>query len=182
MSGILSALIGSFAAAKPTPPSYDSIATVNGNGSTGTITFSSIPSTYSHLEVRASFLASSANDDLLVRLNGDTASNYSFHELRGSGTTVITSRTAPQAYMVAAGNAGNTTYPSSFVLSFYEYKNTNINKTIRVLSGQDRNGDGSVSLFSGNWRNTAAVNSITLYAPSSVFNTGSKFALYGIKG
>jgi hypothetical protein len=168
--------------ARITPASYDSIATVNGNGSTGTVTFSSISSSYTHLEVRASFLASSANDDLLVRFNGDTASNYSFHELRGNGTVASTSVAAPLTYMVAAANAGDTTYPYSIVLSVLEYKNTNINKTIRVLAGQDRNGGGGFSLFSGSWRNTAAVNSITIYAPSSVFNTGSKFALYGIKG
>jgi hypothetical protein len=168
--------------ARIAPASYDSIATINGNGSTGTITFSSIPSTYTHLEVRASFLASSANEDLLVRLNSDTASNYSFHELRGNGTSATAGGSASTAFMYAAANAGDTTYPQSFVLSVTEYKNTNINKTIRVLSGQDRNGSGGVSFFSGNWRNTAAVNSITLYMPSGVINTNSKFALYGIKG
>jgi hypothetical protein len=168
--------------ARIAPASYDSIATVNGNGSTGTITFSSIPSTYTHLEVRASFLASAVNEDLIVRFNSDTASNYSVHEIRGNGTSATAGGYASTNAMNASANAGNTTYPSSFVLSVYEYKNTNINKTIRVLSGQDRNGDGSISLFSGNWRNTAAINSITLLTPSGVINTNSKFALYGIKG
>jgi hypothetical protein len=164
------------------PASYDSIATINGNGSTGSITFSSIPSTYTHLEVRASVLASSTNDDILMRFNGDTASNYSFHEIRGGGTSATAHSATSVSYMVPGGNAGNTTYPYSFVLSVLDYKSTNKNKTIRTLSGTDRNGGGSISVFSGNWRSTSAVTSITLYAPSSVFNTNTKFALYGIKG
>jgi hypothetical protein len=169
--------------ARIAPASYDSIATVNGNGSTGTITFSSIPSTYSHLEVRATFLASSANEDLLVRFNSDTASNYSFHELRGNGTSVTSGAGVSTAFMYAGANAGNTTFPFNLIISVAEYKNTNINKTIRVLAGQDRNGaGGGVSFFSGNWRSTTAVNSITIYTPTGVINTNSKFALYGIKG
>lgn len=168
--------------ARIAPASYDSIATVNPNGSSGTVTFSSIPSTYTHLEVRASFLASSSNEDLLVRFNGDTASNYSFHELRGNGSIATAGGAASTAFMYAAANAGDTTYPQNFILFVTEYKNTNINKTIRVLSGQDRGASGGISLFSGNWRNTAAINSITLYMPSGNINTNSKFALYGIKG
>jgi len=62
--------------------SYESIQTVTvGAGGTATVTFSSIPATYTHLQIRG-IARASADTQLDVTLNSDTGSNYSYHTLR----------------------------------------------------------------------------------------------------
>ena len=69
------------------------------------------------------------------------------------------------------------------IVDVLEYANTNINKTIRCLEGFDSNGGGEIILFSGNWRNTSAVTSITIFESAGAsFTANSQFALYGIRG
>ena len=74
---------------------YDSIATATGTGSSGIINFTSIPSTYTHLQLRVSALPSSV-DQMVCRVgNGsiDTGSNYARHTLNGNGTNTATKST-----------------------------------------------------------------------------------------
>ena len=171
--------------------SYESIATTTvGAGGSSTITFSSIPSTYKHLQLRylcRSNRSGSSQDFVKVQFNSDTATNYSYHSLSGDGTAAsagdgANSDTLAQFYM-----AGATTAASTFaggVIDVLEYKNTNIYKTVRILNGMDINaGTGRIQLWSGNWRNTNAVSTITLTSLNAAsFVQYSSFALYGIKG
>jgi hypothetical protein len=68
------------------------------------------------------------------------------------------------------------------VVDLLEYNNTNIYKTLRGLGGDDANGSGYISLNSGNWRSTSAINGIKIYPDTGNFKQYSSFALYGIKG
>jgi hypothetical protein len=170
--------------------SYESIATTTvGAGGSGAITFSSIPSTYKHLQIRGFgrlTTASSGASNIGVRFNSDTGTNYSYHILSGNGSTTNAggAGTANQMYLpdmiIRDGSAANVY--SGFVIDILEYANTNINKTVRALSGYDTNGSGKIALTSGSWRNTAAVTSITLVQESDSYKQYSSFALYGIKG
>lgn len=162
---------------------YESIATIVPS-STGTITFSSIPSTYSHLQVRGSF-TNGNNSSLIVRFNGDTAANYAIHELRGNGSNAAASGTLGTTYAelaTAAGFSSSTSYFNAAVIDILDYANTNKYKTLRALSGYDAIESGALQLDSGLWRSTSAINSITLFIGGSNYVTGSTFALYGIKG
>ena len=169
--------------------SYESIATTTvGSGGTSTITFSSIPGTYKHLQIRMIGRSSrSANDGYaVVRFNSDTGSNYSYHSLAGNGTAA------------SAGGSGSVNYPTLLyfpaasrsanifgvaVLDLLDYQNTNKNKTIRVLDGYDSNGAGWIELGSGAWYNTNAITSITITEFNGQnFAQYSHAALYGIKG
>ena len=164
--------------------SYESIATINGNGSTATITFSSIPSTYSHLQVRVMARVAAGGEDLTLQFNGDTGANYSRHRLTGSGSAAAASGSASTTGITTLGSAGMPSTANIYavtVIDVLDYANTNKYKTARMLSGQDSNGSGGVDFTSGAWFNTAAVNSLTIYANSSNFPTYSSFALYGIK-
>ena len=69
------------------PPSYESIATASGTGSSGTITFSSIPSIYTHLQIRAIGRNSYPSSQTNVRFNSDTGSNYANHMLYTDGSS-----------------------------------------------------------------------------------------------
>lgn len=163
------------------PGSYESIATSQVSG-TGTLTFSSIPSTFTHLQIRGIYSGSVAERDLLLRFNSDTATNYSYHELTGSGVSALSAGAANQSgiYIGKAGNTTTNTYPSPFVVDILDYANTNKYKTVRSLNGCDINGQGYIILYSGNWRSTSAVSSITLYLNSGNYNSYSHFALYGV--
>jgi hypothetical protein len=89
---------------------YDSIATVNASGSSGTITFSSIPSTYTHLQIRAIARTGRGvvGDTLRMTFNGDSGSNYVYHALYGDGASPSAFSGTSLAYapvMYAAGTS-----------------------------------------------------------------------------
>ena len=171
------------------PSAYDSIATTTvGAGGTASITFSSIPSTYTHLQIRGFHRTSntgSSNWHALIRFNSDTGNNYTWHGLRGDGSSAIAYNAASQVYGLAiiSGDDANTALSwGAGVVDVLDYANTNKNKTIRTLTGFDENGQGMIELLSSLWMNTSAVTSITLFPPSGTFLQNSSFALYGIKG
>lgn len=167
----------------PSTTSYESIATVTvGSGGASTITFSSIPATYTHLQIRFA-TTNDSTQATFFRLNGDTGSNYAYHYLYANGSTVAASGGGGNTGMYI-GNHG-TTIPEAGVIDILDYTNTNKYKTTRTLSGNDTNNTNNTSLglWSGLWQNTAAVNSVTLYCGgSSNFANYSIVALYGIKG
>jgi hypothetical protein len=168
--------------------SYESIATVALGSSQTTIAFSSIPSTYKHLQIRAfgKTDVAGSGDYFRIRFNSDTATNYSTHFLSGDGSSVPVSGNANVSSMYAtrfSGNSGATNIFGAGVVDILDYSDTNKYKTVRTLGGVDTNGGGEVFYSSGSWRSTSAVNAITLFP-----NAGSNFmqytsvALYGIKG
>lgn len=169
------------------PQSFESIATANGTGSSGTITFSSIPSTYKHLQIRA--IAPVGNYITgKLQFNSDTGSNYTRHSLvgNGGGTAQSTYSGASQTY-ISLGNDngyGRSSYPYNMVIDILEYTNTNKYKTMRMLAGFDTHAaDGQeVCLQSGLWMSTSAISTITFGLTSGNYPTTASFALYGIKG
>lgn len=164
------------------------IATTTLNTATATVTFSSIPQNYEHLQIRAiarSATGSTGQDDLSITLNSDTTNNYYWHRLIGNGTSVIsgaagalTSANQFQELIARDGQGANVF--SAFVIDILDYANTNKYKTMRCLGGDDNNGIGAIVLDSALWLSTSAINSIT-FQTSSNFKTYSSFALYGIK-
>ena len=157
---------------------YESIATANGTGSSNTITFSSIPSIYTHLQVRV-FSFTSSGDNVAVRFNNDTGFNYAYHQLVGDGAATSAAGVASSTLM--QGSYSSPTQYGVGVIDIFNYTDTNKYKTLRSLHGSDANGSGFILFRSGLWQNTAAVNRIDLFA-SNNFTTASQFALYGIRG
>ena len=172
------------------PGVYDSIATTTvGSGGASTIDFTSISSSYTHLQIRMLVRTnqSSTGDTIWIRCNSDTSSNYTAHILYGDGASVGSQAnyTNDRMYLQYYGIAGDTATSNVFgvcVLDLLDYKNTNKYKTIRMLSGADRNGAGDVEFASGLWMSTNAVSSITISPRYGTnFKQYSRFALYGIK-
>lgn len=159
---------------------YESIATVTGDGSSSSITFSSIASTWTHLQIRMSGINNSGS--LYMRINGDTGTNYSRHYLYGNGSAVYAAGAASSNLIYLNPNGGNTTSPQGGIIDVLDYASSSKNKTIRSLVGVDMNGSGSIWLASGAWLSTSAITSITLAFDYNNILTGSTFALYGIKG
>ena len=170
---------------------YDSIATATPNGSSGTVTFNSIPSTYTHLQLRVFTRFSTGSvgqyDPLKIRFNSDTNSNYSYHYLTGVGSVVNVGagNTQTQTWGGLAGYGGTNSAFDASITDILDYTNTNKYKTIRTLSGTDNNGSGEAFFVSGLWQSTNAITSITIdtvNTGSTFFTANSSFALYGIKG
>ena len=166
--------------------SYESIATVTvGAGGSSSISFSSIPSTFKHLQIRvfaSTNRGSTAN--LQMRFNGDTGANYSKHDLYGDGTSAAAGATTSATLMSFNRIGGNTTTFGALIIDVLDYTDTNKYKTVRNLGGIDSNGSGQVNLESGSWRSTSAVSSLSFITVDGAnnFATNSSFALYGIKG
>lgn len=159
------------------PNSYESIATVTvGAGGASSVDFTSIPSTYTHLQIRGLGVFSG---DTFLQFNSDTNNNYSRHSVYGDGSSAAAFAETSNSRIGV--NYATSTQPSPFVADILDYKDTNKYKTVRALSGVDSNGSGIILLQSGSWRSTSAVTSIKLIAFSGTFSQHSTFALYGIK-
>ncbi len=169
--------------------SYESIASATGTGSSNTITFSSIPATYSHLQIRSIARDTNTNNDwssIRIRLNSDTGTNYVRHLLAADGTTVTATGATAQSSMIANGaarqNGSTANIMGVSIIDFIDYASTTKNKTMKAISGNDVNGSGFIRLNSGLWLNTNAITTIELFTDGGFWTTASTFALYGIKG
>lgn len=167
---------------------YEAIQNVILSTSSATIQFTSIPSTYKHLEIRGVGrvnLAGYAQNGCRLQLNGDTGSNYSFQQIYANGSSYGSEGYANQTY----GNLGeiaSATAPTSvfspIIIQIFEYTDVNKYKTIKAIGTNDRNGAGQIGVNGSLWRSLSAVTSISLFEPSSSWIAGSNFTLYGIKG
>ena len=164
--------------------SYESIATATPT-SGNLVTFSSIPSTYKHLQLRIVYVSTAS---VVVRLqaNSDTTlANYAIHQLGGDGTSVSASGQTlayPQVVGSMAGIGTVATYPNVGIVDIIDYASTTKNKTIRSFNGGDANGSGTANLSSAVWLSTSAINTLDVRSFGGTFATGSLISLYGIKG
>lgn len=160
--------------------SYESIATVTvGAGGTSSVSFSSIPSTYKHLQIRAIYETVTNIDNIGMTLNGSTAQTRS-HFLYGFGASAGAGDTTSNWFTVQAGVSTTTFY--AMIIDLLDYTNTNKYKTVRALNGVDFNGSGCIALSSALYATTSAVSSLSIQ-PAGGANLAqySSFALYGIK-
>jgi hypothetical protein len=156
-------------------------------GSTNTVTFSSIPTGFTHLQIRVSSRsARSSTDDLIyARFNSDSTNNYSWHYLQGDGASATASGFGPDNVIYVGFNPAASATANCFgttVLDILDYANTSKNKTTRSLSSYDLNGSGKSMFISSAWYSTNAITSIFManYATGANWAAGSRFDLYGI--
>jgi hypothetical protein len=156
--------------------------TTVGSAGAASITFSSIPATYKHLQVRGIFNMTSAGV-LKMQYNSDTGANYKSHWLYTDGSSVQSGTSSVSPNAINAGYVGASGYFGQTVVDILNYATTSQNRVMRSLDGNDRNGAGDIELSSGMWINTTdAISSITFTPQSGTFNQYTTLALYGIKG
>ena len=170
-----------------TPSSFESIATATGTGSSGTITFSSIPQTYKTLQLRLNVFGDAAGNAIYLRFNNDSALNYPTHYMFGDGSTATAGgSTAANGtsgmYIGDLGTGVSSTYATVGIVDIIDYASTSKNKTMKNLGGINQNSSGSVDLISGLWLSTSAVNRLDVILSGGNFTTNTTVALYGIKG
>jgi len=166
------------------PSSYESIASFTPT-SGSSITFNSIPSTYTHLQLRCLTMQTLGNGySLGITFNGDTSAVYTTHTLYGNGSSATASGGANTTEYTPIGFGPGlvSSNPNVGIIDIHDYASTTKFKTARSFFGADNNStNGSVELTSGLYRSTSAITSITITFVSTG-PTGSSYALYGIKG
>jgi hypothetical protein len=154
-----------------------------GSAGAASVTFSSIPATYTHLQVRClvkSTTAGSTFENGNMTINSNTMTRR--HFLYGDGASIASGSSTTNLAIINVPAAGFTNIFSSAIIDILDYTNTNKNKTIRSLTGVDTNGSGELALYSALYAvNTNAITSLT-FSTSNNLAQYSQFALYGIKG
>ena len=156
---------------------YVAIATQTLGSAAASVTFSSIPGTYTDLVLVCNSKLTSGTPTSRLQFNGDTATNYSTTMIYGDGSTVGAVRVSNEA---SANTGGNTDEFGTTIIHINNYSNTTTYKTTlsryNFLGPAYSEGGTKTSL----WRSTAAITSIVVFPVSSTYVSGSTFSLYGI--
>lgn len=193
--GVTSLTSGSSNSVTPANPDvgvyYPLSAITVGTNAPALISFTNIPATYTHLQLRgiarSATTGSGGNFGTYIRINSDSGNNYAFHQLWGNGSSVQASAGTSQnvIYTLHAGpRAGDLANAfSAQIIDFLDYANTNKFKTVRTLGGHNLNNTSAqrIALTSGLWRSTSAISRIDFYVEGNI-GQFTEMALYGIKG
>lgn len=158
------------------PATYEPISTQTVSGtSTSTITFSSIPQTYTDL-VLVSVVTQSADVGSNLRFNSDTGTNYSYTRLAGTGSSANSERVANLTLIPFS--FGTLNQLTNVIWQIQNYSNTTTYKT--AISRNNNTYDWLGSLVAL-WRSTSAISTVSFNVASGYIVAGSTFTLYGIK-
>jgi hypothetical protein len=162
---------------------YDKIAAHTIPTATSSYTFSTIPATYTDLILVANFTVATSSANLVMTVNGDTTSGlYSKTQMEGTGSAAVSGRTANANSIGLDSNIGDdATNPSIHILQLMNYANTSVFKTVLHRQSGFWSANPGTGARVGLWRNTNAINSVTLNNGGVNFTVGSTFTLYGIK-
>lgn len=178
--------LGILASAGGAAAAYELISTTVLGSATSSVTFSSIVSTYKHLQIRTTYRRADAGTMLAMLTFNGSGTGYAWHRLYGTGSAVYSDATTSTTQILTfAGPSSNDT-AGIFMPAIYDvldYASTTKNTTVRAFTGAEMNSSPDVvMLSSGLWANTSAVTSLTLASLAGNFAIGSRFSLYGIKG
>ena len=156
---------------------YEKIATTTLSSTATDITFSSIPATYTDLKIVWVGKRTAGGQNLRIRFNSDTGSNYSATWISGDGTDALSNRTTS-----ATQGTGPRIISDQFsmgLIDIFSYT-ASVNKTFLVTSAADYNGGGEVYNIVNLWRSTSTISTIELSISASSMTIGTTATLYGI--
>lgn len=161
---------------------YTPIATTTLTSATNTITFSSIPTTYTDLILIASMIASGATTDGRINFNSDTGANYSATRLMGDGTSATSNRSTNRSWIDLNYVGGLATYAGNIsILHINNYSNTTTYKTTLLRANELGSTYQGTEAIVGLWRNTAAITRFDITNAGGNYAPGTTFTLYGIQ-
>lgn len=163
---------------------YEPIATTTLGSAASSITFSSIPSTYTDLRLVLVPTAGSGTGVAQIQFNSDTGANYSRTWITGNGTAASSSSNTGSSYIALNTTAFNNSYPMMSITDIFSYAGSTY-KTVLSSNNQDYNGSGATNAVVGLWRSTSAITRIDIIHSKSglgeSYATGTTATLYGIK-
>ena len=167
---------------------FDLLETTTLSTSASSVTFSGLDaySDYKHLQIRmVAGCAAGFDSSGYLELNGDSTASYSYHWLRGNGSTITPYAASSDTYILINNMISSNAYPNEFaagVLDILDFSSSSKNTTIRASHGYKGTGSERVYLSSGAYYNTAAITSLTIGgAGGNNMRAGSRFSLIGVK-
>ena len=160
------------------------LATISLTSSQSSVTFSGIPANYTHLQLRIMGISSANANTIGLQFNGDTSTNYTFHQLYGDGAT-LAGTGGINGTNAGVGMAATVVSPN--IIHILDYANTSKLKTIKGFGGYDNNGSGYAVARSSLWYKAGsgvtsdAITSIKCELAGGTWSANAHFALYGIK-
>ena len=158
---------------------YVALATQTLGSAAASVTFSSISGAYTDLVLVTQGNMSGSGASVYLEINGDTASNYSFTYLYGTGSASASSRASNNSTGIDAlgYSSGFSTGQLMTINNFMNYSNATTYKTV-LCRGSDAGSEVGATV--GLWRSTSAITSIKVKNTGSNFTVGHTFSLYGI--
>jgi hypothetical protein len=153
---------------------YTPIASVTLGAAAPSVTFSSIPQTYTDLVLVVSG-TTTVDGNTKIIFNSDSSSIYSSTILLGDGSTAVSSRIANGAALFLGGIS---TVQGTNIIQIFNYANTTTFKSVIART----NSDAYAQLRVGLSRSTTAITTISVTTDGTNFLTGTTFNLYGILG
>jgi hypothetical protein len=154
---------------------FEPIATTTLSSTASSITFSSIPGTYTDLRLVLVGKNGVGSNTTRLRFNSDTGTNYSRTYLEGDGSAAASSRNTSGTSILVGDNR---TTIGLQTMDIFSYAGST-NKTVLCSTANDTNGAGTVNVTVGLWRNTNAITSIEL-SLADPFSIGTVATVYGI--
>ena len=159
------------------PRTYEPIASQTLGSAAASVTFSSIPGTYTDLRLVGIGATSTTGRNILVEVNSDTANNYSSTLISGWSSSAGSTRQANEANIRGYFQVGTDANVSTYTVDLMSYASTNVNKTLLLTGGHG----SEVYRMVGLWRSTSAITAVTIRPNTGNWNSGATFSLFGIK-
>jgi hypothetical protein len=163
------------------------IQTVELTSTQASISLNEVPQTYDDLILTISGRSTRSGeirDEVQVRFNQDSNSNYTLSGLRGSGSSIgATASNGNSALTRADMPAGNATANTFSNISYYisNYK-TSTAKSVNIDTVMENNAtDSFMYILAGLWNNTAPITNISMRPEVASFASGTTVSLYGLK-
>ena len=163
---------------------YEPIATTTLGSQTTSITFSSIPQTYTDLVLVCVGTIVTAGNSVVVEINGDTTQLGSWTYMYGNGTTAASGRTNNRSYVNSGWNVGyDSTQSSTSIVHFFNYTSAS---TFQTSIARMANPSGSslpgTEISVNLWRSKTAITSLKVFTGGGGdLKSGFRATLYGIK-
>lgn len=181
------------------PTAYQHIGTVTSTGSETTFTFSSIPQTFDHLQIRGIVQRKTSENVGIQGLNingSSTSADYSMHLTYGRApvsppavtTEIANSSIYTQARSVQVPGDSIADDFGWIIIDINGYAETTKTKAVRTTGGFTYNGTayagtyGHLGFASNYYNSTSAITSISVNLCGDTFSAGSTYSLYGIMG
>jgi hypothetical protein len=156
------------------------------SSSAGSVTFSSIPSTYKDLVLR--FSARRDSDAAWIRFNGVATTSYSYNDLQGLGSVTNASENN-YSYFIIYGGANSSSDQASTFSSVEVYIPNYADTQVRTYfcsmvreNNTTTSAGSAVGGSAGAFSSTTAISSLSITAfNGGTFDADSSFYLYGIK-
>lgn len=165
------------------PAAFELISTQLLSSTIASVSFTSLPSNYKHLQLRIVGRQNSSYSYPTGQIifNSDSGANYAWHRLQGAGGSLGSVGVASQNNMnfgMFDDAASTANAYAATIVDILDAFSTNKYKTIKTLGG---NAEPRVDMRSGLWLSSSAISSITITGDGS-WVSGSRFSLYGVKG